>query len=749
MSEENLNNKIKQNQFFNGFNKIYRDIDTLSHRIFSQNNDEIITPENTSIDEEYEKNYSIIKNMKKSQTNTKKINKNIFINNKTRSKSTPNYILSKKNITKNSKTKIKNNYKLKIKNQLKNLFRLNFCKILKNELRSFFIQYINENDKFHKSNDINTISNDNISLTYSNSIDKINTKKIDEENKINDNFNNINNNKLFNGNDSNNKKSNGYIINKNKKNDFSNLFIKPKVSYINYVDDNSNEEFKNNKINDSIILNSKSNKKNNQNNSKNSCILVSFSKNNNVNSSMKSNSNNQFSFRDLLINKNSNEINKITNFKEIENNMEKENSNSIIFSDLISPSKKEKNINENINFTQKEKYNSYPLDENYNKQINDICNNSLPNLYYKNNDMKINNVLYSKENDHLIDISEDHINENKNIDLLGQHNNELSKTSNNDVINKTEEHKENLILNNQKENNDKIHKTNKEKNINNIIDNLELSQIKNNDINNIETTISFNNTTKQKSNYYLKYDIINKNNIFVLRFLSNDTSINSKFTAKIKLTSYFSIIEKINNNDNNNKILNNHETQLSIRSYNNFIKNLLDKTIKIKPNNDSQNLLDDETNKKMKNFDQLIKEYKKNVLNLLIEKHYIQSKNQKKDFISKNNKQLINKQKEIKKYYNELLNSIQNNNELLRMIMNILLNYKQISINDVKNAKRLYKTKHNENKNDKKIELEKETNKKIITIKNEKMIMAFWSIMITFSYILNYFYKNQKDFINI
>lgn len=643
--------------------------------------------------------------------------------------------------------------------------------------KSAEIKYKNKIGNLLNSDDDNTISNDSIILTYSNSekIKNNHCKKNDENNKEN---HNLKKNKLINEDNLKHKKSKDCIINNcidiNKNDMNSNLFIKPKISYINYVDETSNEgDINNNNYN--IKFNSKSNKKYNQDNSKNSknsCKLVSFSKNN-VYSSGKSNSNTQFSFRDLLTNKNSKKIN-ISNFKDIEHNLKNESNNSINFSSLISPSKNEKNKNEQLNLSKndivdiipKEKYNSYPLDDNYNKQINDICNNSLQNLYFQNNNAKIDNFLNKNKgnNDYkiynqLVNISEDYKEENKNIGPIKQHNNKLNK--NNDVFNRKDLSKISLNSNSQKEYNDKVNQMNKKKKyINCVIDNCELLQIKNDSSSNSKENISFNNLNNKESdiyipkseNYYLKYEVLKKSSSFILRFLYNDTDRNAKFKAKIKLSSYLSIIQKIRSDDNYHKILNDSNTQISIRSYNNFIKNLLDKTSKIKLNNDSESLLDNEIYKKMKFFDKLIKEYKKTILSLLIKKHYIQSIKQKSEFILKNNKQLINKQNEIKKYYNELLSYIKNNKELIIMILNTILNYKKISIYDVKNAKKLYKIEKSKNKSCKISEVEKETkkerNNKLINYKSEKIFITFCSVMITFSYILNYLYKNQKDSIN-
>ena len=233
---------------------------------------------------------------------------------------------------------------------------------------------------------------------------------------------------------------------------------------------------------------------------------------------------------------------------------------------------------------------------------------------------------------------------------------------------------------------------------------------------------------KGKSKEYLKYKIEDKSKN-IISFLSNEEENNKKednsqhkiIKAKMSLDSYINIIKKVSpeNNDiknedvndlenKNNNIENKIKMSFSKRSYESFMKKLIDE-INITSNDNKDNDNRDKNNddifeNDINNLEDKIQNLKNSVLYLLVKKHYLNSMEDKLDLIEKNNEKIDQQKNDIYNLFFKIKSNFNNKNCDLRAILDILKQYEIIDKRDIKIAKYNYTKEKNQEKNQEKKE---------------------------------------------
>ena len=439
------------------------------------------------------------------------------------------------------------------------------------------------------------------------------------------------------------------------------------------------------------------------------------------------------------------------------------NQEKIIINNLKYNNQYKSTIN-NIEISKKEKGKSQKsqinsIQENKNKSFNEKIINSfkVPNSIKT---FKINesiNTYYS------IDNNKDIINDIDNKLKIDNYNNK--SIIKNNYIEKSGE-----LFYSIRESIDHMNINNLNKPINNNKNNMSLSLLsldeneKNIDIEKIDLNSNF-----------FKYKIIDRKNR-IISFLSNKYGKNGKdLKVKLSLYSYLKIIikliekkdknciqrkemgakkiELINNNIRKIKKENkNNIKAISIRNYKNFIDKLINE---IKINNNTgrdNNLNENNIFMNIQKFDNEIKSFKKYILFLLINKHYLKSISQKEKLITDKSKIIEKRKNNIYKFFIALKNSInsftdtkdnkQKKEEYFMMILDILRHYKCINHRDIKIEKKWYKQNYSKNINNKALIKGEER----FDHRKTRLLMALSVIILPFVYILKYMNTYQKDY---
>ena len=235
----------------------------------------------------------------------------------------------------------------------------------------------------------------------------------------------------------------------------------------------------------------------------------------------------------------------------------------------------------------------------------------------------------------------------------------------------------------------------------------------------------------EENKIYFKYKVVDKSKRLIGFFSSEeqddknkDENINKKFKAKISLDLYLKIIKKIipekdskinynekqNGNEDNNKC----KVLFSVRSYETFIKKLID-DIEVE-NKNSMNR--NEINNEICEFESKIKELKKFSLYLLVKKHYLKKGKEKLNLILENNPIIKKKMDEI----NDLFLKLKNKNNNIPSLINILKENESISNRDIKKMKTHFKEENNKNINE-----------------GNKSLINYSSLILPFFYIIKFF----------
>ena len=713
-------------------------------------------------------------------------------------------IINKNNVKNNSNQKLK---KLKIDNKINNHFNNKFINnFIPKPIKSDYKKQLIDNN-YNLINQSNIKNNKNIILlnneNYNNIIkqnksiyEKYSSKKHkNNETYINKNYFNrinisskniINTDNVYNKkikNEIDNSFENSYekqqkSVSKNKSNIIS--LISPKKSEINYFtktfkhfipDKNNDKKIKlvqiKNKIDeindyfnkfeknkrDKLLINKKNMKKSIE---KENIKIISN------NSNMKEN---------IYQFENKNDIEEVKIIKSsiiIKSNYNNEynnpiNQEKIIINNLKYNNQYKSTIN-NIEISKKEKGKSQKsqinsIQENKNKSFNEKIINSfkVPNSIKT---FKINesiNTYYS------IDNNKDIINDIDNKLKIDNYNNK--SIIKNNYIEKSGE-----LFYSIRESIDHMNINNLNKPINNNKNNMSLSLLsldeneKNIDIEKIDLNSNF-----------FKYKIVDRKNR-IISFLSNKYGKNGKdLKVKLSLYSYLKIIikliekkdknsiqrkemcakkiELINNNIRKIKKENkNNIKAISIRNYKNFIDKLINE---IKINNNTgrdNNLNENNIFMNIQKFDNEIKSFKKYILFLLINKHYLKSISQKEKLITDKSKIIEKRKKNIYKFFIALKNSINSftdtkdnkhkKEEYFMMLLDILRHYKCINHRDIKIEKKWYKQNYSKNINNKALIKGEER----FDHRKTRLLMALSVIILPFVYILKYMNTYQKDY---
>ena len=375
-----------------------------------------------------------------------------------------------------------------------------------------------------------------------------------------------------------------------------------------------------------------------------------------------------------------------------------------------------------------------------NKKINNFNKNNNVSYYLKNKNMKEYNETTNNSIEETTNIND---NENNPINTIINYgddklifNNSNMKNSDFDIIN-------NKAINNYNDYNDNIIERSGElfysvNSINSYSEKDKSSYKSCEEIDEEEEKLIF----QEKNKIYLKYNIIDKSKR-IINFLPKDNTINNNkiFTARIPLDSYFKIVKKINPKKNININMNKNDMvhipqkikfkmSFSIKAYQSFIRKLLDEIQHENNNiiiNNSDKNMDDEN---IKIFEKKISDLKKNVLYLLVKKHYIISIDDKKKLIEENNPKIEQRKNEIYDVFMKL----RKKKEYNCVLFDILKKYENISDRDIKiNKSNYFKNKINENNN------EKNTNN------NSKFnIKAIGNLILPLFYIAKYFHTFLK-----
>ena len=338
----------------------------------------------------------------------------------------------------------------------------------------------------------------------------------------------------------------------------------------------------------------------------------------------------------------------------------------------------------------------------------------------------------------------------------------------------------------------------------NLIKNLKLNiksnhkKYKSRNITNNNNILFYNNSVNlyEKNNYNKENE--NDNNKYFNSFVSEEISyLDSKIKNNKKDNRFNNILDNlskisiedinknnedkklINNNNNNNlliikdKKIKNNKLYISIKSYEELIKDIILKTNNLIENNNESNynlVFNDKIleNKLQNEIDNILLSFEKKLillknyyLCLLIQKHYAKTKSEKEKIIKDIN--IINKRELFYKDYLNLIEYLQeklkyDNNQKKKIyfdkIINILEKYKTITKFDIKYTKKIYK-KENKispyNLNDKFIEKNPKFNKIIGGIFNNdfntKKIIISTSFLLPIIYGINYLmsFYNQNQ----
>ena len=263
------------------------------------------------------------------------------------------------------------------------------------------------------------------------------------------------------------------------------------------------------------------------------------------------------------------------------------------------------------------------------------------------------------------------------------------------------------------------------------------NNINNNLLDNNEEELDINDENK----FYSEYRIVDKSKRLI-SFLSNQNATNNNndsksFKAQITLNTYYNIIKKIIpkknslNNDKENLIIDNeiinkknrYNVSFSIRSYETFIKQLMDEISKENNNNyicDKKDIMRND----IRDFENKIKNLKNCVLFLLVKKHYLKTSKEKLKLISEKNPQIDNQKIEIFDQFQKIKNK--NKKDDIPMLLHILKENKCINKRDIRLMKKFYKKE--------KTKIEKE----------DKTTLNYSSLIIPLFYISKFFSAFQK-----
>ena len=263
--------------------------------------------------------------------------------------------------------------------------------------------------------------------------------------------------------------------------------------------------------------------------------------------------------------------------------------------------------------------------------------------------------------------------------------------------------------------------------------------------NNINKNLLDNNEEEldinDENKFYSEYRIVDKSKRLI-SFLSNQNATNNNndsksFKAQITLNTYYNIIKKIIpkknslNNDKENLIIDNeiinkknrYNVSFSIRSYETFIKQLMDEISKENNNNyicDKKDIMRND----IRDFENKIKNLKNCVLFLLVKKHYLKTSKEKLKLISEKNPQIDNQKIEIFDQFQKIKNK--NKKDDIPMLLHILKENKCINKRDIRLMKKFYKKE--------KTKIEKE----------DKTTLNYSSLIIPLFYISKFFSAFQK-----
>ncbi len=263
------------------------------------------------------------------------------------------------------------------------------------------------------------------------------------------------------------------------------------------------------------------------------------------------------------------------------------------------------------------------------------------------------------------------------------------------------------------------------------------NNINNNLLDNNEEELDINDENK----FFSEYRIVDKSKRLI-SFLSNQNATNNNndnksFRAQITLNTYYNIIKKIIpkknslNNDKENLIIENeiinkknrYNVSFSIRSYETFIKQLMDEISKENNNNyicDKKDIMRND----IRDFENKIKNLKNCVLFLLVKKHYLKTSKEKLKLISEKNPQIDNQKIEIFDQFQKIKNK--NKKDDIPMLLHILKDNRRINKRDIKLMKKFYKKE--------KTKIEKE----------DKTTLNYSSLIIPLFYISKFFSAFQK-----
>ena len=263
------------------------------------------------------------------------------------------------------------------------------------------------------------------------------------------------------------------------------------------------------------------------------------------------------------------------------------------------------------------------------------------------------------------------------------------------------------------------------------------NNINNNLLDNNEEELDINDENK----FYSEYRIVDKSKRLI-SFLSNQNATNNNndsksFKAQITLNTYYNIIKKIIpkknslNNDKENLIIDNeiinkknrYNVSFSIRSYETFIKQLMDEISKENNNNyicDKKDIMRND----IRDFENKIKNLKNCVLFLLVKKHYLKTSKEKLKLISEKNPQIDNQKIEIFDQFQKIKNK--NKKDDIPMLLHILKDNRRINKKDIKLMKKFYKKE--------KTKIEKE----------DKTTLNYSSLIVPLFYIAKFFSAFQK-----
>ena len=263
------------------------------------------------------------------------------------------------------------------------------------------------------------------------------------------------------------------------------------------------------------------------------------------------------------------------------------------------------------------------------------------------------------------------------------------------------------------------------------------NNINNNLLDNNEEELDINDENK----FYSEYRIVDKSKRLI-SFLSNQNATNNNndsksFKAQITLNTYYNIIKKIIpkknslNNDKENLIIENeiinkknrYNVSFSIRSYETFIKQLMDEISKENNNNyicDKKVIMRND----IRDFENKIKNFKNCVLFLLVKKHYLKTSKEKLKLISEKNPQIDNQKIEIFEQFQKIKNK--NKKDDIPILLHILQENGCINKRDIKLMKKFYKKE--------KTKIEKE----------DKTTLNYSSLIIPLFYIAKFFSAFQK-----